>query len=473
MGSGRGLVSNRTLTDIANAIRWQQRSDAGLTPGAMGAAVAALDGSHDGAAYGESDLPVEQKGFVWRASLQAVADSIRAQNGGTSLYKPRDMAEAIRALAWASEPSLVALLLDDGTLEFSWGTAHAPSDGSAGTVASYAVDGETGYSSASDVPWYGARDQVVKVSILASVADAGVVTCANWFNGCRALTEVRGFEHLDGATNLHQTFYGCSRLESVYCDGAFDVGSVTGRLHTFAGCKRLVGADCATADSAGSGSLAVVGGAGLLVSKDEDNREWAWCHYFEDGGMVVAPAEDYSASGRTLVAKSRVCLNAKYQGCPMPGVNETEGCSSADCTAIAFDAALLTCGATELHIDHWCRGMSNLTSVAGLENLANLRTMNHTFQGCVALTRVDFGAMDATGINGCISAFSGCAALATIGADVGWAFHQSVASSGTFSGCTSLVGGAGTTFSAGHTNSDYFRIDTATTPGYLTETQGL
>ncbi|MBQ0166299.1 MAG: hypothetical protein KBT02_04220, partial [Treponema sp.] len=37
-----------------------------------------------------------------------------------------------------------------------------------------------------------------------------------------------------------------------------------------------------------------------------------------------------------------------------------------------------------------------------------------------------------------------------------------------FSGCTNLVGGNGTTFSAAHTGPDYARIDAPGTPGYFT-----
>ena len=41
-------------------------------------------------------------------------------------------------------------------------------------------------------------------------------------------------------------------------------------------------------------------------------------------------------------------------------------------------------------------------------------------------------------------------------------------SSSMFSRCTSLVGGNGTTYSSSHVDKTYARIDTPSTPGYLT-----
>ena len=38
-----------------------------------------------------------------------------------------------------------------------------------------------------------------------------------------------------------------------------------------------------------------------------------------------------------------------------------------------------------------------------------------------------------------------------------------------FSGCTSLVGGNATKYDASHTDKEYARIDTASTPGYFTD----
>ena len=61
--------------------------------------------------------------------------------------------------------------------------------------------------------------------------------------------------------------------------------------------------------------------------------------------------------------------------------------------------------------------------------------------------------------------FDGCAALATITAS-DWS--ATVTSGNMFNGCTSLVGGNGTTYDADHTDAAYAHIDTADNPGYFT-----
>jgi hypothetical protein len=66
--------------------------------------------------------------------------------------------------------------------------------------------------------------------------------------------------------------------------------------------------------------------------------------------------------------------------------------------------------------------------------------------------------------------FSGCSHLTTIYADASWALPSSgITGSQCFYSCsTSLVGGNGTAWASNKTAYTYFRIDTASTPGYIT-----
>lgn len=67
-------------------------------------------------------------------------------------------------------------------------------------------------------------------------------------------------------------------------------------------------------------------------------------------------------------------------------------------------------------------------------------------------------------------AFSSCNSLTTIYADSTWSLPPSgISGSQCFYSCsTSLVGGNGTVWSSSKTAYTYFRIDTASTPGYIT-----
>jgi len=64
--------------------------------------------------------------------------------------------------------------------------------------------------------------------------------------------------------------------------------------------------------------------------------------------------------------------------------------------------------------------------------------------------------------------FNSCSSLTTIyGGD--WIKNESLNSSQMFIGCTSLVGGNGTSYNSYYTDATYARIDRAGTPGYFTQ----
>lgn len=101
--------------------------------------------------------------------------------------------------------------------------------------------------------------------------------------------------------------------------------------------------------------------------------------------------------------------------------------------------------------------------------LAGVRSMRYTFGSC-AFTTIDFRGFDPSTPADLFYAFSGCSCLATIYADSTWALPSSgITGSQCFYSCsTSLVGGNGTVWASNKTASTYFRVDTASTPGYIT-----
>ena len=65
--------------------------------------------------------------------------------------------------------------------------------------------------------------------------------------------------------------------------------------------------------------------------------------------------------------------------------------------------------------------------------------------------------------------FQKCTSLKTIYVSDKWNMGSVTDSSYMFYGCTSLVGGNGTTYNASYIDKTYARIDTAGTPGYFTK----
>ena len=96
--------------------------------------------------------------------------------------------------------------------------------------------------------------------------------------------------------------------------------------------------------------------------------------------------------------------------------------------------------------------------------------MSDMFYGCQNLTSVDLSSFELTNSNNVRSMFEKCTQLKTIYVNSKWAMKDDCYGDSMFKNCTSLVGGAGTTFDSSHTGLEYAHIDGGTSnPGYLTE----
>ena len=130
-------------------------------------------------------------------------------------------------------------------------------------------------------------------------------------------------------------------------------------------------------------------------------------------------------------------------------------------------------------------------------NTSNVETMNYMFLNCSSLTSLDVSHFNTSKVNNFFGMFYGCSGLtslnlrsfntsnatdmlhmfqgssnlktiyvgdgwSTASLDEGWGNEM-------FVGCTSLVGGAGTTYDSSHTDASYAHVDEGSSnPGYLT-----
>ena len=166
---------------------------------------------------------------------------------------------------------------------------------------------------------------------------------------------------------------------------------------------------------------------------------------------------------------------------------------------VNFDESFANCNPTSTA--YWFAFCNSLTAINGLQylNTEFVTNMEYMFHMCPALTSIDlshFRAKSLTNMNamfgGCSSLtsldlsgfftftvtnmnylFSGCTNLKTIYVNkYDWSTESVTAGDGVFENCTSLVGGAGTTFNDSHIDYTYARIDggpNSTTPGYFTD----
>ena len=302
-----GRTSTQVLTDIANAIRFQAGVATLYHPSDMAAAITALDGTNAGR-YQAQDYPELESGVLSDAIYSDIADAIRGQNGSNATYAPDDMADAILALTWDNTLKARALLLSDGTLEFNYLAGRRSTLG--GTiVATYDVPAAA-LSAASGQPWYAQRASITKVVFDSSFANAGVTDCSYWFSALQNLVEVTGFEVLSGITAATQMFSSCSALESIYATSF--TNAITSSSLMFYNCSRLVGGtDGFVPGNTSAGSVCKIGTGGVLTNPNADIREWCKVYFYTDGTVVFTKNGSVDAN-KTLRASGRLCVSAKY-----------------------------------------------------------------------------------------------------------------------------------------------------------------
>lgn len=287
---------------------------------------------------------------------------------------------------------------------------------------------------------------------------SGVSSTAYWFHGCVNLIEVRGFEALQGAEAMNQMFMSCASLETVYA--TTPPTSVKSGSLMFSGCTRLVGGSgCVPKQTDTHAKLTY---DGVLTDPAYDLRRWMFGFVYADGELVISRSE-FPDERREVLARGGHCVNARYNA-----VGATPWYSARGKIArvtIAKDMAHFT----KVHTNYWFYGMDAITSIEGMRNLRGVGEMRHTFNSCKGLASLDLRGFDPSGLTSLFYTFSGCSALEMIAVDADWKLPESgLSGSGTFNGCTSLVGGNGTAFSSGATSYAYMKIDRDGEPGYLT-----
>lgn len=186
--------------------------------------------------------------------------------------------------------------------------------------------------------------------------------------------------------------------------------------------------------------------------------------------LSSATAEQLLASLRTVTSamdEKQVSMGSRYLFIT-PTLNGVTGPTHRQhLTSATFAADMATF--SYLNLNYLFYSCTNLASVGGLGNLSGVRSMRYTFSSC-AFATIDFRGFDPSTLTDLFYTFSGCSRLTTILADASWALPTSgITGSQCFYSCsTSLVGGNGTTWASNKTAYTYFRIDTASTPGYIT-----
>ena len=339
--------------------------------------------------------------------------------------------------------------------------------------------------------------------------------------GCSSLTslDLSGF-NTSQVTNMSQLFYSCSSLTNLDLS-SFNTSQVTRMDAMFNRCNNLrtvyVGNGWSTAAVTNSTSMfygctSLVGGMGTTYDASHVDKEYA---HIDGGtsnpGYFTAEGEEpwtdpeayacYTSSNTTLTfyydtqRSSRpgttYDLNTDYDDTGW----ETDG-TNASVTKVVFDPSFANARPTTTW--SWFYDMANLQSITGMSylNTSEATYMGYMFMNCTNLTSLDLSSFNTSKVTIMGGMFSGCSNLTsidlssfntsqvidmynmfylsenlkTIYVGNGWSTAAVTSSSSMFYGCTSLVGGQGTTYNASNPmDKTYAHIDGGpSNPGYFT-----
>ncbi|MBO7610450.1 MAG: BspA family leucine-rich repeat surface protein [Muribaculaceae bacterium] len=355
---------------------------------------------------------------------------------------------------------------------------------------------------------------------------SSVTNLSYMFPHCQSLTSLDlSSWNIYNATNMSSMFYDCTGLTSLDLSG-WDTGNVTSMMDMFNGCSNLttiyVSTDWSTEKVTMSESMfddctSLVGGMGTTYDQYHTNKAYARI----DGGSANPgyftaniPRYTYDSTTGALSLNwgvfnkddkwgSEVIANNVTSVTATNKVNFTGDCSElfkgfTNCTSMELNnvntsaATSMTsmfenCSSlTSLDITAWNTGSVSImnsmfkscTSLNSLDvsnfNTMQVYTMMSMFHSCSSLKTLDISGWDTRNLTNPDAMFQGCSKLKTIYAGGGWTTQWVYGSCDMFTGCTSLVGGMGTTYNASHTGKEYARIDGGpTNPGYFTDPNAL
>ena len=361
---------------------------------------------------------------------------------------------------------------------------------------------------------------VTKVVFDPSFADARPTSTFCWFYNMESLETIEGIEYLNTSevtimgymfhgcialkildlstfntskvTEMNDMFYDCISLNTIYVGEGWTTEAVENSMHMFHYLLSIVGAQGTTYNESNpkDKTYAHIDGGPSNPGYFHEAKAYA-CYTPENSTLTF-----YYDRQREIRPGTIYSLNT---GGNRPGWRIDD--ISKDVRKVVFDPSFA--GARPTSTYYWFGGMLNLEAIEGMKylntsevtdmncmfayceiltsldlssfNTANVTDMYYMFSNCHGLKRLDLGSFNTAKVENMASMFSDCDHLQTIYVSDEWSIASLLLlnPSGTFTGCTSLVGGQGTAYDPAHTGADYAHIDGGPdNPGYFTEKAG-
>ena len=334
--------------------------------------------------------------------------------------------------------------------------------------------------------WFMEMSNLKTITGMEEYLNTSEVTGTTWmFYGCSLLesVDVSNF-YTQKVTMMNSMFYGCTSLKTLDLS-SFNTASATDIAYMFSGCSNLktiyVGErwnaeTVRTTDWMFKDCTSLVGSAGTTY--DADHTDGAYAHgdggpsnpgyltcriaYVVHSGQTLTYYYDDKSSTRT----GDVYVIWKGEFVMASGANG----KFKNVTNAVFDPSFADARLTETSgLFGWLESLKSITGMKEYLNTSKVTHMYSMFNGCKNLESLDLSNFDTQKVKEMGRMFADCSKLTTIYVSDKWSVENLQASANMFYGCTSLVGGAGTTYDAEHTDGAYAHIDGGTSnPGYLT-----
>ena len=281
-----------------------------------------------------------------------------------------------------------------------------------------------------DPSWYEHRLNINSVIFDASFANCTTLTSTRcWFYFFENLSSITGIGNLktDNVTDMSAMFWGCSSLTSLDVTG-FKTDNVTNMRGMFAYCSSLTSLD--------------------VTGFKTDNVTDMFQMFRDCSNLTSLDLTGFKTDNVTDM-RNMFKFCSGLTSLDLPGFKNSN--------------------VTNMSEMFWgCSGLTSL-DLTGFKT-DNVTSMSGMFWDCSGLTSLDVTGFKTDKVKDMGGMFCNCSGLTTIYAGDGWSTAKVTNSGSMLYGCTSLVGGAGTTYDADHTDHAYAHIDGGTSkPGYFTD----
>ena len=311
---------------------------------------------------------------------------------------------------------------------------------------------------------------------------ANVTNMSHMFYECNSLTSLDlSYWDTGKVANMNRMFEDCSALKTIYVNSIFNTEAVTDDENMFYGCDSLVGM------------------AGTAYDIEKTDKNYAVIDGIDGntGYFSALPYIAYNNATLTFRCDGKMIGNGWGILYNLNTGNTKPNWQiyfASDITKAVFDPSFVYARPTTTYA--WFEEMTNLTAIEGLEylNTSEVTTMRSMFSKCEALTAIDVSHFDTRKVTDMSYMFNECMNLGELDlasfdmhgvTDISYMFYYDPSlhkiyvagewdmsnvqtSSWMFLGCSSIVGGNGTSYDYNYLDNTYARIDAPGTPGYFT-----